>query len=84
MRGRVNAVHYVFIGISNELGAFESGITAEYFGPIVSVVGGGVGTILVVLGVIMAWPEVLRLGSLHAATTPAEPEAALAAERMPE
>ena len=48
MRGRVSAIHYVFIGFSNELGEFESGTTAALFGPIASVVGGGFGTLLVV------------------------------------
>jgi MFS family permease len=65
MRGRVSAVNAVFIGSSNELGAFESGVTAELFGPFVSVVGGGIGTILVVFLVMLKWPEVYRLGSLH-------------------
>jgi MFS family permease len=65
MRGRVSAVNAVFISSSNELGAFESGITAHWFGPVVSVVGGGIGTVLVVLAVMLKWPEVLRLGALH-------------------
>ena len=65
MRGRVGAVNSIFIGSSNELGGFESGITAHYFGPIASVVGGGIGTILVVLMVRFAWPSVGRLGSLQ-------------------
>jgi MFS family permease len=65
MRGRVSAVNAIFIGSSNELGAFESGATAELFGAVPSVVGGGVGTVLVVLAVAWAWPQVLRLGSLH-------------------
>src|SRR5438105_12129077 len=51
MRGRVSAVNNIFIGTSNEFGALESGLTAALFGPVVSVVGGGIGTILVVLGV---------------------------------
>lgn len=67
MRGRVSAVNVIFIGSSNELGAFESGMTAQWFGPVVSVVGGGVGTLLVVLAVRFLWPEVTRLGSLHRA-----------------
>jgi MFS family permease len=67
MRGRVSAVNAVFIGSSNELGAFESGITAEWFGPVVSVVGGGLGTLLVVVAVMLKWPEVLRLGPLRPA-----------------
>jgi MFS family permease len=65
MRGRVSAVNAIFIGSSNQLGEFESGMTARWFGPVVSVVGGGVGTILVVLAVMLKWPEVLRLGSLR-------------------
>jgi MFS family permease len=65
MRGRVSAVNAVFIGSSNELGAFESGVTAQLFGPVVSVVGGGIGTILVVLLAMLKWPEVYKLGSLH-------------------
>jgi hypothetical protein len=65
MRGRVSAVNAIFIGSSNQLGEFESGMTARWFGPVVSVVGGGVGTILVVLTVMLRWPQVLRLGPLH-------------------
>jgi MFS family permease len=64
MRGRVNAVHFVFIGISNELGAFESGVAATLLGTIGAVVAGGVGTILVVALVAVIWPEVRRLGRL--------------------
>jgi len=47
MRGRVNAVDMVFIGASNELGAFESGATAWLFGTVPAVVIGGVGTLVV-------------------------------------
>lgn len=47
MRGRVSAVNSVFIGASNQLGEFESGITAAWLGPVGSVVAGGVGTLLV-------------------------------------
>jgi MFS family permease len=65
MRGRVNAVHFVFIGISNELGAFESGVAAALLGTIGAVVAGGIGTILVVLLVALRWPEVRRLGRLN-------------------
>lgn len=53
MRGRVNAVDMIFIGVSNELGQFESGLTAHWFGTVPAVVLGGVGT-LVVIG-IWAW-----------------------------
>jgi MFS family permease len=65
MRGRVSAVNALFISSSNQLGAFESGITAAWFGPVLSVVGGGIGTLLVVGAVMWIWPEVLRLGPLH-------------------
>ena len=65
MRGRVNAVHYVFIGISNELGAFESGLAAALFGTVGAVVGGGIGTILVVLLVARYWPEMRELRTLR-------------------
>ncbi|PKU25232.1 MFS transporter [Telmatospirillum siberiense] len=48
MRGRVSAVNLVFIGASNELGEFESGLTAAWFGAVPAVVLGGLGTLLVV------------------------------------
>ena len=64
MRGRISAVNNIFIGTSNELGALESGLTAALFGPVVSVVAGGIGTILVVLGVAHLWPETRKIGAL--------------------
>ena len=48
MRGRVSAVNMLFVGASNELGEFESGVTAAWFGTIPAVIVGGVGTLLVV------------------------------------
>ena len=48
VRGRVNAVDMIFIGASNELGEFESGLTAHWFGTVTAVVVGGAGTLLVV------------------------------------
>jgi MFS family permease len=48
MRGRVSAVNMVFIGASNEVGQFESGITAQWFGTVPAVVLGGAGTIAIV------------------------------------
>jgi MFS family permease len=65
MRGRVSAVNGLFIGSSNELGGFESGVTAQLFGPVASVVGGGIGTILVVLAAARIWPRLRHLGALH-------------------
>ncbi len=60
MRGRVAAVNSIFIGASNQLGEFESGATAAMWGPVGSVVAGGVGAI----GVAVAWrwlfPELAR------------------------
>jgi MFS family permease len=64
MRGRVSSVNNIFIGTSNEFGALESGLTAALFGPVLSVVGGGIGTILVVLGVASKWPETRKIGAL--------------------
>ncbi len=70
MRGRVSAVNSVFIDMSNELGGFESGALAAAVGPIAAVVGGGIGTIVVVAGVAYKWPELRKLGPL---TPPAPP-----------
>lgn len=64
MRGRVSAVNNIFIGTSNEFGALESGLTAALFGPVLSVVGGGIGTILVVLGVAKVWPQIRKIDAL--------------------
>jgi MFS family permease len=63
-RGRVSAVNSLFIGTSNELGGFESGLVAHLFGPVFSVVSGGIGTILVVLAVAAIWPEIRKYGRL--------------------
>jgi MFS family permease len=67
MRGRVSAVNSVFVGSSNELGGFESGLLAQLFGPVASVVAGGIGTLLVVLAVALGWPQVRQLGMLYEA-----------------
>ena len=64
VRGRVSSVNNIFIGTSNEFGALESGLTAALFGPVISVVAGGIGTILVVLGVAFHWPESRKIGAL--------------------
>jgi len=63
-RGRVSAVNSLFIGTSNELGGFESGTVAHWFGPVFSVVTGGVGTILVVVAVALIWPQIRNYGRL--------------------
>ncbi len=69
LRGRVASVNSLFIGASNELGGFESGLAAQFLGPMVAVAGGGVGTVLVVLCVALIWPEMRRLGVLHESKT---------------
>lgn len=66
MRGRTSAVNSIFIGASNELGGFESGAAAALFGPVLSVVGGGVCTLLVVAAVAKLWPEMRDLKRLDA------------------
>jgi MFS family permease len=75
MRGRVSAVNSLFIGTSNQLGEFESGTVAHFFGPalgntistgaIISVVSGGIGTILAVIAVVLIWPEIRQYGRLE-------------------
>jgi len=72
LRGRVAAVNNLFVGASNELGGFESGLVAQFFGPIVSVVSGGIGTILVVLAIALIWPQMRRLGRLSEGVGKAE------------
>lgn len=64
MRGRVSAVNSMFIGTSNQLGEFESGVTAALFGVVPSVILGGVGTLLVVLLWIRFFPELMRINTL--------------------
>jgi len=70
MRGRVNAVDMIFIGASNQLGEFESGLTAHWFGTVPAVVLGGVGTLLVI--VIWAWrfPELRQADQMLSAHEP--------------
>ncbi len=64
-RGRVSAVNNLFVtGASDSLGGFESGAVAHLFGPVFSVVSGGIGTLLAVIGVAWFWPEIRRYGRL--------------------
>ena len=60
MRGRVSAVNSIFIGASNQLGEFESGATAELFGPVGSVVLGGVGTMVIALSWLKLFPALAK------------------------
>jgi MFS family permease len=65
MRGRVTAVSVIFIGSSNELGEFESGMMASMLGLVPSVVFGGFMTLVTVGVVSVIWPELSQLGSLE-------------------
>jgi MFS family permease len=62
MRGRVSALNSLFIGTSNELGALESGLAANFFGPVASVVSGGIGTIIVAAIVAYLSPQLRAYG----------------------
>jgi MFS family permease len=70
MRGRVNAVDMIFIGASNELGQFESGLAAHWFGTVPSVILGGIGTLVVTA--LWAWwfPALRRADSFPATPGP--------------
>ncbi len=65
MRGRVSSITFLFISCSNELGELESGLTARWMGAVGSVIFGGIGTLLVVLGSTVIFPEIAKLGRLH-------------------
>jgi len=65
MRGRVGAIHFLFIGMSNEFGEFESGVAAAILGATTAVVVGGIGTLLVVPIIALVWPEVHRLREIR-------------------
>jgi MFS family permease len=67
MRGRVNAVDMLFIGVSNELGEFESGLTAQWLGTVPAVVLGGVGTLLVIAAWAWLFPELREADQLTVA-----------------
>ncbi len=65
MRGRVSAVHSLFTGTSNQLGAFESGVAAALLGAVPAVLLGGLGTIAVAGLWMVLFPELRRLGRLE-------------------
>ena len=69
LRGRVSAVNAVFIGSSNQLGEFESGITAAFFGSVGAVLIGGVGTLVVVALWCRLFPELARRDRFLAGTS---------------
>ncbi len=64
MRGRVSAVAFVFIGASNELGEFESGLAAAWFGTAPSVIIGGAGTCAIVLLWLALFPRLRSVDAL--------------------
>lgn len=65
MRGRVSAVNGLFIGASNQLGEFESGVTAHWFGTVPAVVLGGVGTLIVTGAWMKLFPSLVQRDKLH-------------------
>lgn len=67
MRGRVNAVDMLFIGVSNELGEFESGLTAHWFGTVPAVILGGIGTLVVIATWAWLFPELRNADQLTSA-----------------
>ena len=66
LRGRVSAINMLFISTSNEFGEVESGVVASWFGPVFAVVGGGIGTVLVVVAIAFIWPDLRKYGKLDA------------------
>jgi MFS family permease len=66
MRGRVNAVDMIFIGASNQLGQFESGVTAQWFGTVPAVILGGIGTLVVTALWAWGFPELRHADQLVA------------------
>ena len=82
MRGRVSAVNSMFIGASNELGGFESGMVAYWFNPIFAVVSGGIGTLIVVALVAILCPQLRKYGRLDG-TLLSESEAAPRSSQHP-
>lgn len=65
MRGRVSAVNSMFIGASNELGQFETGLVAHFTGAVAAVVLGGAGTLAVTAAGMKLFPELLKRDRLH-------------------
>lgn len=68
MRGRVNAVNSMFIGTSNQLGEFESGLTASLFGAVPAVLLGGIGSIIIAVLWMKLFPELLHATELGKST----------------
>jgi MFS family permease len=75
IRGRVSAVNSMFIGASNELGEFESGVTAHWFGLVPALVLGGVATLAVVADFVRRFPELRRMDGFPEPVPQAAPPA---------
>jgi hypothetical protein len=71
MRGRVSAVNSLFIGTSNQLGEFESGVTAALLGPVGAGLVGGIGTILIAAAWVRLFPALWRIDEMPARPKPA-------------
>ncbi len=76
MRGRVSAVSSIFVGASNQLGSFESGLVASLIGAAPAAVVGGVGTLLVVAAASVLFPELRRVDRMHGEVEEDLPETA--------
>jgi MFS family permease len=72
MRGRVSSVNAIFIGSSNELGGAESGVVAHYSTPVISVISGGIGTLVVVAAWTGLFPSIWKLGPLSSLRSPTD------------
>ncbi len=83
IRGRVGAVHFVFIGMSNELGAAESGLAARLIGTVPTIVAGGALAMLVVAVVALRWPSLARMPPLAELRPPDEPDDPTAPPKPP-
>jgi hypothetical protein len=70
IRGRVSAVNAVFIGASNELGEFESGVTAAWWGVVPAVLVGGIATIAVAVVWSVLFPSLRRLDRFPGSASP--------------
>src|SRR5476649_1266247 len=75
MRGRVSAVNGLFIGASNQLGEFESGLTAHWFGTVPAVVMGGIGTLVITGSWMKLFPTLARRDRMHEPPGQSEPVA---------
>ncbi len=73
MRGRVNAVNFLFIGASNELGEMESGLTAAWLGTVEAVIAGGIGTLAIMAIWLWRFPQLRAIDRLEDIETPKTP-----------